>query len=164
MKPKFQRKQPTSPELTDDLLGLIQRKFYPTSPVQFAKDRHLLLKWVVLKFASWLDEKGVTLPLSDYKEIVTRILMDAAAFQKSEMKWGPAYLGSVMESHLRIHGEDYYDRAKVIRNLAENALGLVGKLAVKPANPIREMAQAARLIQPKKRLAKTPIKEQLTLL
>ncbi len=150
--------------MTDGLLEFIRVKFYPGDNVAFAKDRRLLLKWVVLYFAAWLDGKAVSLPLADYKDIVTKVLMEAAVHGTGKIKYRPAYLRYVLQSHLRIHGEDYYNKAKAVRNLADNALALVGRLAVKTADPIKDLATAARLIDPKKRTVKAPVKEQLTLL
>jgi hypothetical protein len=67
-----------------------------------------------------------------------------------------------MQSHLAQHGEEYYEEAKVTRNTFTTVLA-----ALKPGktrDPIRgELAQAARLLRPKK-TPKRPVNDKLNLL
>jgi len=158
-------RQPTPRELTDDLLGFLQRKFYPGEAVEFAKDRSRLLAWVVLWPAAWLNAKGVSLPTERYREICTKILIEAVIHGTDKVRYRPAWLKQVMQSHFRIHGEDIYTEAKAVRSLVENAMLLTGRPASPSSpDPIRELARAHTLVLSSKRVAKTPPKEQLTLL
>lgn len=163
---KPSRKQPTSDELLGSCLSLIQRKFYEDHAGSFAKDRPRLLKWVVLWPARWLNERGVTISADRYKEIFDAVLLDALAqCRQAKINYLPAYLATVIQSHWRIHGEEYYAQAKSVRNLAENALLMAGKITGQAApDPIRELATASRLLKPKKKPLKSPLKDQLTLL
>src|SRR4051812_40766162 len=115
-----QRRQPTPLELRDELLRFIERQFYPNRPVDFAKDTPRLLKWVVLKLAEYLDDRAVAIPTARYIEIMTGekgILMEALRFGNTgNIAYLPAWLGRCVESHLAVHGEDYYDEGKLIRN------------------------------------------------
>ena len=169
MRPKPQRlpvKQPTSPELQDELLRFIQTKFYPGEAVRFVKDTPRLLSWVIREFATWLEDRAVTLPPDRYLAIMRDvILMDAVRHGNTgAIAYIPAWLRAVVQSHLAHHGEEYYEEGKSIRTLAERALWATQRQAVPAPDPIRELATAARLARPKKRLSKPPVKDQLTLL
>jgi hypothetical protein len=161
MRKNFQRiKQPTPVELRDACLDLLRRKFYGKTPEEqkaFAQDRSRLLGWVVLWPASWLNAKGVTIHGDQYREIFTKVFMDAAANVESKVKYRPAYLRQVIQSHFRIHGEDYYDEAKSLRNLVENTMLMLGKTPVKESDPVRELAAARDLLKPVK-AKKAPFK------
>ena len=168
MKPKnYQRiQQPTPVEVKDACLDILRRKFYPGDDRCFFQDRERLLKWVVLWPAAWLNAKAVTIHGDAYREIFAKIFMQAAAHVESKVHYRPAYLRQVIQSHFRLHGEDYYDEAKQTRNLVESAIALVGKCAPKQADPVREMASAREILmirKPKASGKKWPVKAQLTL-
>lgn len=148
MRPKFQRpppKQPTPLEIRDELLRFIRTKFYPDDNVEFAKDQPRLLKWVVLRFAKYLDDHGHTLAPRRYLEIMRdQILMEA----------------------LR-HGEEYLEEAKSIRASVDAALFAAGPLRQAAPDAVRELAAAERLVKAgkaKRGPKNTPVKDQLTLL
>jgi hypothetical protein len=168
MRQKAQRlpvKQPTSPELQDELLRFIRSKFYPSDPVSFAKDTPRLLAWVVREFATWLEARAVSLPPTRFLEILRdHILMDAVRHGTDKIAYRPAWLRAVVQSHLSHHGEDYYEEAKSIRTLADRALWAAQRASAPAPDPIRELAAAARLLQAQKRPSKRPVKAQLTLL
>lgn len=157
-------KQPTPKELTDDLLGLIQRKWYAGDEVSFRKDRSRLLIWVVLWPASWLNGRGVTLPLDRYREIFVKIVMEAVVHGTEKVTYRPAWLRQVNQSHFGMHGDEYYEEAKSARSLVETALMVAGRPAVASPDPIRELATVRSLLASPKRAAKPPKKEQLSLL
>jgi hypothetical protein len=165
---KFQRiQQPTPSELTDSCLEILRAKFYtePGDSVCFQKDRKRLLSWVVLWPAQWLNSKGVTISGDRYREIFVTVFIEAAAHVQSKVKYRPAYLAHVIQSHFKIHGEDYYDNAKATRNVIEQTM--VAIAASKPAapDPVQEMASARQILcagTPKKSPSKRPVKSQLT--
>lgn len=169
MKPRRPRslRQPTSPELRDACLEFLRRKFYGTSPEEvkaFNQDRKALLRMVVLWPAAWLDKRSVTIHGDSYREIFMKVFMQAAAHMQSKVRYRPAYLAQVIQSHFAIHGEEYYEEAKSVRTLADQALVLVGKIPVAQApDPIREMAAAARLLSQGKRKVKPAIKGPVNL-
>lgn len=160
MKPKFQRpKQITSQELRDDLLRFVEQKFYPGEAVEFAKDHSRLLQWVILWPASWLNQRGVTLPADRYREIFTKVFMQAVQLGATDkIRYRPAYMKMVIQSHFKIHGEEYYAEAKSARSLAEHALLSVGKVNVAAPDPVREMAKANGLLAASKTRRKASVK------
>jgi hypothetical protein len=144
--------QTTSQELRDELLQFIRQKFYEADYVAFVKDTRLLLKWVVLYPASWLRAKEVTLPADRYKEIIIKILMQAVQLGNTgNIHYRPAWLKTVLQSHFRIHGDEYYEEAKSIRTLTDHALLFAGKAALRVPDPVGELAAASRLLTPPKR-------------
>ena len=169
MRSKFQRiKQPVAEELTAALLDFLRRKFYtaPGDEKCFFQDRRHLISWVVFWPATWLNKKGVTIHGDAYREIFFKVFFQAAANMTSKVKYRPAYLRQVIQSHFKIHGEDYYNDAKSVRNLADHAMVLVGQFKPAGPDPVREMAKARELLtslKPKKAQAKPAVKTQLNL-
>jgi hypothetical protein len=169
MRPKAQspdRRQPTPQELVDEVLRFIETKFYAGDPVSFLKDRRRLLRWVVLRPAQWLDDRGVTISTEAYREIlVDKILMTALRYGNTgDIHYRPAWLAKVVESHLDIHGEEYYESAKAVRAIVEHTLLVAGRLAHAQPDPIRDLAAARRLIPVKRKVPKRSRNDQLTLL
>jgi hypothetical protein len=169
MRSKPQRlpvKQPTSPELLAELLRFISVKFYPSDPVSFSKDKPRLLDWVVFEFARWLEKRAVTLPPQRFLEIIRdTVLMEALRHGNTgKITYRPAWLRAIVQSHLAHHGEEYYDEGKCIRTLSDRALWAAQRSTAPAPDPVRELAQAARLLKATKRPSKPPVKAQLTLL
>ena len=163
-------KQPTSPELFEELLRFLQTKFYPGDYVSFAKDKPRLVSWVILEFATWLESRRVTLPPARFLTIVRdTILMEAVRHgNTAKIIYHPAWLRMVVQSHLAIHGEEYYEEAKSIRTISDRAMWVAGRSVGPAPDPVRELASTARLLliaqRAKKTSQKTPIKAQLTFL
>lgn len=160
--------QTTSKELVEDLLQIIRTKFYLEHPIAFAKDRPRLLSWVVLYPAGWLKKRGVTLPPERYKAILVTVLLDAARFgQTTKVTYFPAYLRQVVQSHFQVHGDEYYEEAKSVRNLVEHAVLVAGQARGSAApDPVAELAAAAQILRLKTRktVPKPPLNTQLNLL
>lgn len=163
-------KQPTSPELLEELLRFLQVKFYPTDAVAFAKDKPRLVSWVVLEFARWLEDRAVTLPPARYLAIVRdTILMDALRHGNTgNIAYRPGWLKMVIQRHLAHHGEEYYEEAKSIRTIADRSLWAAQRASAPAPDPVRDLAQADRLLRIAKRSQKrpvnTPVTRQLNLL
>jgi len=170
MKPKrperpARAKQQTPQEVRDALLELVQRKFYEGDWIGFQKEQRDLLRWVILWPASWLNERGVTVPPDKYREIVGKVLIEAAVFQRGKIKYRPAYLRHVVQSHFAHHGEDIYSAAKAIRTAAEHAVLTLGKLPVgEPDRLVAEFAAAIRLLGRKRATKPAARNDQLTLI
>ncbi len=151
----------TSTDLRDELLGFIRGKFYSGDTVGFSKDRRRLLDWVVLEPARWLDERGVTISADSYRSLFldqrSGVLLEAIRHGATdEIRYRPAWLRQVIQSHLRIHGDELYQAAKSAAVAIENALSLAGRMTgVRPPDPVREMAAAASLLRSSKRPAQT---------
>lgn len=162
--------QITSQELTDDLLAFLYRKFYEPDAVGFNQDKKRLLQWVVLWPATHLNEAGVTISADRYKQIFTDVMLLALQLGNTGLiKYRPAWLMKVIQSHYGIHWDEIYAEAKSPRSLADNALLSVRQLpTAKAADPIREMALAAHFLKgtgrPSKRIIKSPLTQQPNLL
>jgi hypothetical protein len=163
-----QIKQPRSDEIRDTILNFIRTKFYQGHYVDFAKQRRHLLKWVVFELAVYLDSKAVTIPATRYIEIMCGdkgILMEAVRFMvETKLNYIPAYLRQCVQSHLAVHGEDYYEEGKSTRNAVDAALKFASKGIAPIVDPVRELAAAAHLLSAKKPAFKTSPKQQLSLL
>jgi hypothetical protein len=146
-------KQTVAQDLLDSLLNLIRNKFYATSGDDaraFAQDRARLLKWVIFMPASWLNKRGITLPADRYKKIFSDIILEAVRHgNTSKVRYRPAWLAHVFQTHFAIHGEEYYAEGKSARALADHILLTAGSLAkAAPAapDPIAELAAASALL------------------
>ena len=161
-------KQPTPEALTESCLQILRSKFYngPDDDKCFYQDRQQLLKRVVLYPASLLNKQGVTIHGDAYRDIFNKVVIQAAAYVTSKVRYRPAYLAQVIQSHFAIHGEEYYEQAKAVRNLADQAMIVLGQLRPPTADPVKELAKAAGILavgKPKKVPAKAPINDQLAL-
>lgn len=164
-----QIKQPRSDEIRDTILNFIRTKFYQGHYVDFAKQRRDLLRWVVFELAVYLDSKAVTIPGDRYIAIMCGdkgILMEVIRhMQVTKMTYIPAYLQQCVQSHLKVHGEDYYNEGKSLRNALDAAMKFAKMNVQAEADPVRELAAAAaRLLKPKKPAFKPAPKQQLSLL
>lgn len=159
-------RQQTPKEVLDALLGLVQRKWYDGDPVNFAKDQRRLLQWVLLWPARhFFTPKGVSVPAERYRELMMKILMDATVFQTGPIKYRPAWLMQVIQSHFRVHGDEIYEEAKSMRTLMEHNLLTLGKLDRSGQDAlVPDFNAASRLLDRKKPASKPARKEQLTLL
>jgi len=166
---KVQRpSQPTPRELTDSCLDFLRRKFYnqPGDERCFAQDRSRLLSWVVLWPAVWLNGKGVTIHGDRYRQIFHDVFFQADAHRSDKIKYRPAWMKMVIQSHFKIHGEEYYEEAKAVRNKIEQVLLVAGQRVAPTTDPVREMASARQILtsgKPKKLAPKSPVKAQLNL-
>jgi len=146
-------------------MAFLRRQFYEGHPVEFLKDQRRLLAWVVLWPASWFEEKGVSIPDSQYKAIFMDVFMTALRMgDTGNITYLPAYLAKCIQSHFAVHGDEYYEQAKSIRTLAEHTLLSAGKPTLARPDPVRELAVAARLVKASRPTRKPAKKEQLTLL
>lgn len=147
-------RQQTSQEVRDALLELVQRKWYAEDRVGFLKEQKDLLRWVILWPAAWLHARGVDVPQEKYREIVSKVLLEAAAFQRiQKVKYRPAYLKMVLQRHFDHHGDEIYAAAKAARSVAEHALATLGKLPVQSTDRVvEELAAASRLLAGSRRI------------
>ena len=153
--------QQVAAELRDTILGYIRVHWYrDLPPERFFGDRALLLRFVVLWPAKWLAERGVSLPAERYKSIMVGpsnprgILVDAATL--GEPARNPIrYLGHVVQSHWRIHGETYYEEAKALRPRIDQLMSQIQTAAAAGTasrrTAVELMADAAALAAPTRR-------------
>jgi hypothetical protein len=151
--------------MTDACLEFLRGKFYRDDDRRFAQDRRKLLLWVVLWPASWLNERGVTIHGEAYKQIFFKVMLQADMHRAERIKYRPAWLKMVVQSHWRMHGEDYYEEAKSMRSVTEKLLLLTGAAQAAP-DPVKDLAAARSILTahtPKRTAPKTPVKDQLNL-
>lgn len=141
-------------EIRDQICDFILSKFYPGEGVNFAKDRPRILDWVVFEPARWLDERGVTITSQTYLEIFIDpkkgLLFEALRHGNTgQIRYRPAWLRQVIQSHLRIHEDEIYRRAKDSAALVDQTLTALGRIRGQTQpDPVRQMAQAAALLKP----------------
>lgn len=153
-------RQVVSEEVQRSLLELIQRKFYAGRAVQFAKDRkdvlHMVIYWPARE---WFRPKSLSVPNERYLQILTDILIQAAAFQTEPLRYPPAWLGAAVTKHFAHQGERYYAEAKTARSLADHALATLGKLTPREHDDVVErFSEASRLLEASKTVAKRAVK------
>ena len=144
----------------------MRTKFYAGDDKAFYQERRDLLKRVVLYPAGWLTGKGVTIHGDQYREIFVKVFLQAAAHVQSKIKYRPAYLAQVIQSHFAIHGEDYYDAAKAVRNQVESAMMFINQPRVAAPDPVRQLAEARSLLAVptrRKSVLKQPVKAEVNL-
>jgi hypothetical protein len=165
---KVQRlKQPTPQDMTDACLEFLHRKFYQGEGEgrRFAQDRKRLLLWVVLWPATWLNERGVTIHGEAYKQIFFKVMLQADMHRSERIKYRPAWLRMVIQSHWKMHGEEYYEEAKSMRSVTEKLLLLTG-VAKSGPDPVKELASARSILAahtPKRTPPKRTANDQLNL-
>jgi hypothetical protein len=149
---EVRRRQVTSQEVRDNLLEFIRQKFYPDPGhwLAFEKDRPRLLQWVVLWPARWLDDRGVSLPAERFQELVVGALMEGLRHGATgEIRYLPAWLGRVVQSHFTVREDAIYAEAKAVSLALSGVMsGLAAVSAASRApDPVREMAVAAGLLK-----------------
>jgi hypothetical protein len=141
----------------------IRNSFY-AGDARWFKDQHFIRRHVVTWPAAWLNAKGVTLSPLRFKEIVLGVLKGIKQHGRTEVvKYWPGYLKHCLQTHFRIHGEEYYEEAKAMRHQVERALLACQRPETSGPDPIEAIAMARRLMVPGRR-PKTPAKQQMNLL
>jgi hypothetical protein len=137
-------RQTLAVEIRDDLLQVIRNQFYQDAPAgAFQKDRKFLLSRVVLWPAGYLDSRGVTLPPARYKAILLEVFNGIKQHgQTGAIKYWPGYLMHCVQTHFRIHGEEYYEEGKSLRLSLDKTLKKAASIPT--ADPVRVMAEARR--------------------
>lgn len=168
--PEPRPRQSVATEIRNDLLSAIRNQFYPDAALggepftQFQKDRHFLLTRVVLWPAGYLDKRGVTLPPERYKAILLEVFNGIKQHGSTEaIKYWPGYLMHCVQTHFRIHGEEYYEEGKALRATLDKIIKKAP--AIPTADPIRVLAEARNdLLKSSRPRRKTQINTQIPLL
>lgn len=158
-------KQSVPGEIKADLLSAVRNSFYADAPEQqWHQDKAFIAREVVLWPAAWLNNRGVTLPPERYKAIILDVFNGIKQHGRTgAIKYWPGYLKHCLQSHFRIHGEDYYNEAKALRN---NLSAVLKKASAIPtADPIRVLAEHRRdLLQARRKAPAKLLKDpQMTL-
>lgn len=169
-------KHRTSAETQARLLEFVRAKFYPgeRGGKAFLQDRPRLRAWVLLWPASWLRERGWSLPGERYESLLKSIFTTALLHGETEsIGYMPAYLRQVVQSHFRIHEESIGNEAKAHAraDVLARPMAMLERIAAGGAMPpqrrdvVEDMAAARDVLAlPIRRGAKPGDKGQLTLL
>jgi hypothetical protein len=163
--PESRPRQSVAVEIRNDLLNAIRHQFYGDAPAkQFHQDKRFLLNNVVLWPAGYLDRRGVTLPPARYKAILLDVFNGIKAHgQTGAIKYWPGYLMQCVQSHFRIHGEEYYEEGKSLRASLDKIIRKAP--AIPTADPIRVLAEARNdLLKSSRTRRKAPVDTQIPLL
>lgn len=163
--PKFDRpKQECPADLVAGLMEFVRRKFYPAYPSdpavkkQWFQDQGFLKTRVVLWPAGWLNERGVTLSPNRYREILCKVLTEAAIHgTTAKIQYYPAYLAKCVQSHFKIHEDEIYVEAKTVRTALDRAVLALGRIKAEapPVDAVLAMAEARQAILQNRRTRKT---------
>lgn len=148
----------------------IRLQFCPDMPEKewFKDNFHFVKRQVLLWPAGFIHGKGFTLPPERFKGIIFEILNTIKGFGDTDaVKCWPAYLGKCVQSHFKIHWEEYYNEAKAIRGKVDAVL-FASKRAQESsrgADPVEAMAMANRALRsaPKRQRPIAKTKDQLSL-
>lgn len=158
-------RQSVAAEIRDDLLQAIRNQFYTdAAPGQFQKDRTFLLTRVVLWPAGYLDKRGVTLPPARYKAILLDVFNGIKAHGQTEaIKYWPGYLMHCVQTHFRIHGEEYYNEGKALRATLDKIIRKAPSIPT--VDPVRLLAEAKNdLLKSSRTRRKPKVETQIPLL
>jgi hypothetical protein len=137
-------KQSIPTEIKNDLLQAIRGSFYgDATDKQWHQDKNFILLNVVLWPASYLNRRGVSLPPERYKAIIFDVFNGIKRHGSTgAVKFWPGYLKHCLQTHFKIHGEEYYEEAKALRS---SLTAIVAKAGQIPAvDPVRILAEARR--------------------
>jgi hypothetical protein len=137
--------------------------FYGDCPDKWHADQHFIKRNVITWPARWLNTRGITLTPDRYKEIVLEVFQGIKQHGQTEkVKYWPAYLMHSVQTHFKLHGEQYYNEGKSLRLKLESAL--LGAQRSIVADPVSALADVNRALAAKKPSKKPTAKDQLTLL
>jgi hypothetical protein len=106
----------------------------------------------------------VTLPPERYKAILLEIFNGIKQHGSTEaIKYWPGYLMHCVQTHFRIHGEEYYEEGKALRATLDKIIRKAPSIPT--ADPIRVLAEARNdLLKSSRPRRKTQINAQIPLL
>lgn len=109
-------------DFISDYLYILRQKFFADDPKGYFQQVPWLKKSLT-ELASFLHEKGVSLPERRLREITMEIIRQILAHGQTEniRRFGPYFLQCV-QAHVRAKGHLYYLEAKTARNAVEIAL------------------------------------------
>jgi hypothetical protein len=157
-------KQSIPQEIKTDLLNAIRGAFYgDATDKQWHQDKHFILRTFVLWPAGYLDRRGVTLPPTRYKAVVLGVIQGIKQHgQTGAVKFWPGYLAHCLQTHFRLHGEEYYEEGKALR---KNLAAVLSHASSAPTvDPIRLLAAHRRDLLARKPRPKAKNSAQLPLL
>lgn len=101
---------------------------------------------VLLWPAAFMRSKGFTLPVARYEAILRQVFLEIKQHgQTGAIRYWPGYLMKCVQDHWRHHWEEYYQEAKSVRALAEQAL-LAGRATAPEDRGVEALGIAQRVL------------------
>lgn len=129
--------------MIERLLAEIVNKFYGGKEarhwMQDQKPLLLALTWP----ATWLNERGIGLPVADYEARLREIIKGIAEHgDLAAIKFFPSYFGDCVRKHFVNQGEKLYEERKHIRNAIDLAFlkGMPAQATAKGPDPMAVLA------------------------
>lgn len=111
-----QETEPTQ-AMIDTLMKHVRNQFYTSWPEKKWLQEQRLILMVLTWPATWLNERGIGLPLHRYEAILREIIVGIQRHgATAEIKYFPAYFEHAVKSWFVHNGEDLYEERKSIRN------------------------------------------------
>jgi hypothetical protein len=108
--------------ITDELLTVIRKNFYPSDSKGFFQQKRTLLQAITYP-AKWLSDRGFDYPETRYFDLVSRILGTIKTHGRlAEIRYFCRYLLHAVQEHMKHHGEDYLAEAKTLQSVADAVL------------------------------------------
>lgn len=103
--------------MIDDIMQMIRTQFYAgAKPGVWQRDQHYIRREVVLWPASWLKEKGMTLPAHEYKRLLVEKIVDVKRhIQVAKFTYLPSYLERCIKSHFGCQEDRLYGQVKSVQ-------------------------------------------------
>ena len=144
------------------LLDRINRRFYRTAPASRWMQDKRHLTGIVTWPATWLVERGISLPLDRYQALLGDILTGIEQHGDTAIKFFPAYLERTVKAWFAHNGEALYTERKALRNALDfRALAAAGSANVQAPDPIEALAAANRVLATASRRTKAAKKDDL---
>lgn len=143
--------------VVSELLADLGRRFYHGKrPVQkWGQDQKALMMTLTWP-AGWLKNRGVSLPVGRYREIMVEIVQGIADHgDTAKIEYFPSYLQRCVQLWWVHNGEEVYNRQKSLRNAMDLRFIKTGT-AQAPAgpDPIEALAAAHRVLAGQKKAGK----------
>lgn len=141
----------TPSELGNTMLVMIRDQFYPDDHKGFYQERTLLLQAVTYP-AQWFETRGVKVTESRYREILMEVIQTIKRYgNTAKIQRFSAYLLHAIQTHMRFHGDQYYEEGKRTRQAVEEVmLGLRKKAAPASDETVPVLAELHRTLRPYK--------------
>ncbi len=112
-------------DLVADVLGVIERDWYPGQRDVFFRDRKDLVRWIT--WPAWflenrMGERYAPLPWVRYQDLVLGILRTMAVHGRQAPRYFPRYFGRAVQTHMEKHWEEYADEVRAIRARVDREL------------------------------------------
>lgn len=153
--------------LIDALMQHVRDQFYARLPAKRWLQEQRLILMVLTWPATWLNQRGIGLPVDRYGRILRDIIQEVQKHgATNEIKFFPAYFEHTVKAWFIHNGESLYEERKSFRDALD--LRFLKGLATRPAaalDPMEILAKTNAVLATTKRRAKSKTSDdQLPLL